>query len=122
MNESGGFLTWKVGQTPNVALLFLGYCCCCGLPLLLQLHAFRNELKSSFEEIDDNLHWVYVIIGIFGLYQNEQQLNSLEAKYSVNAAPNSLPWWLPLIVPVLWPLAIANQMRRLNELVAAAKK
>ena len=122
MNESGGFLSWKVGQTPNVALLFLGYFCCCGFPLLIQLHAFRNELKSSFEEIDDNLHWVYVIIGIFGLYQNEQQLNSLEAKYSVNAAPNSLPWWLPLIVPVLWPLAIANQMRRLNELVAVAKK
>lgn len=127
MNETkgsaaGGFLSWKIGQQPNVLLMYLGFCCCCGFPLMFQMHAFRNELKGKFDEIDDTLHWFNVIISIVGIYQNDKQLEELEAKYNVTPPPSSLPWWLPVFVNILWPLAIANQMKRLNAIVEAMEK
>ena len=118
----GGFIDWKLGQEPNTLLMFIGYCCCCGLPLIAQMHAFRNELKAAFSEVDDNLHWVNVIISIYGLYQNEQQLGELEKQHNVTAPAAAMPWWLPIVIPILWPMAIAAQMKRLNALASAVKQ
>ena len=122
MNGTGGFLDWKLRQEPNVMLMYVGMLCCCGLPILAQLHAFRNVLKATFPEVDDNLHWVAVIIGIFGLYQNETQLAELEKKYNIQAPASSMPWFLPILCGVLWPMALASQMKRLNALAQAAGK
>ena len=122
MNESGGFLDWKLGQKPNTVLLYIGYCCCCGFPLMFQIHAFRNAFKARFIEIDDNMHWLYVIIGFIGLYQNDKQLGEIEKLHNISVPAASLPWWLPLFLPILWPMAVASQMNRLNALNEAIKK
>ena len=114
MNETGGFLDWKIGQTPNVLMLFIGYCCCCGFPLIFQMHAFRREFAKAFG-VDDSAHWIAVIIGIYGLYLSNEQLTSLEAQKGITPA-SSMPWFLTLFVPILWPIAVADQMKRLNAL------
>jgi hypothetical protein len=103
-------------------LMYVGMLLCCGLTLFLHMHAFRNVLKATFPEVDDKLHWVAVIIGIFGLYQNEMQLAELEKKYNIQAPASSMPWFLPIFCGILWPLALASQMKRLNALAEAAGK
>ena len=122
MSQSGGFLSWKIGQQPNAALMYVGFCCCCGFPTVAHLHALRNELKNAFPEIEDDMHWIYVIISIIGLYKNEEQLAALEAKNNIANAASSLPWWLPFILPIMWPAVLASQMKRLNALVEATQK
>ena len=122
MNGAGGFLDWKLRQEPNVMLMYVGMLLCCGLTLFLHMHAFRNVLKATFPEVDDKLHWVAVIIGIFGLYQNEMQLAELEKKYNVQVPADSMPWFMPKLCGVLFPMALASQMKRLNALAEAAGK
>jgi hypothetical protein len=116
MSGFNGMIDWKIGEKPNLGMMYVGFCCLSGIPLICQLHAFRNVLKENFADIDDSQHWLAVIISIYGLYLNDKQLKELEAAKNITAE-SKMPWWLPIIVPALWPLALADQMNRLNALV-----
>lgn len=115
--RSAGMFNYRVGDTPNAALLFIGYCCCCGLSCLIQLHNIRTELKRCFPQIDDSQHWLKVIIGIWGVFVTNAQLEALEKENGIRYS-SQIPLPLLIFVPVLWPFTLAEMMRRLNAIAA----
>ena len=119
-NSSAGFLDWKAGQEPNVGILYLCMCCCCGLPFLFKFHSLRNVMKDELG-VDDSQHWLLVIIGIYGFYVSEKQLTELEASKGITNQ-SSMPLWVSIILFFLWPVKLAEMMNRINVLVAAKQQ
>lgn len=113
--KSAGVFNYSIGDIPNVAMLFIGWCCCCGIGSLLQLHNIRTELKKAFPQVDDSLHWPMVIIAIWGMFMTNADLEKLEKENNISYTSN-IPIILLLIIPVLWPFAEAEMMKRLNAL------
>ena len=113
--QSAGLFNYTVGNQPNVLMLFVGYCCCCGLSGIIQLHNIRNELKRIFPQINDSNHWLYVIIGLWGIYVTNNELAELEKEYGIVYTPK-VPVLLLIFLPVLWPIALGDMMSRLNAL------
>ena len=119
--RSTSLFGYQAGDVPNVPLLLVGYCCCCGLSGIMQLHNIRTELKRLFPEVDDSNHWLSVIIAIWALLRTDAQLTELEKRLNVPYTP-AIPPILTLVVPILWPIAEAEMMKRLNALMKADAK
>lgn len=119
-NSGAGFLEWKSGQEPNIGILYLCWCCCCGLPFLFKFHYLRNVLRDEFG-MDDSMHWLMIIIGIYGFYVTAKQVESLENAAGITRT-SSMPWWLPVFVFFLWPVLMADLMKRINVLAAAKQQ
>jgi hypothetical protein len=112
--KTAGFLDWKVGYQPNIVLMYFGFVCCCGLPTLPHLHYLRGEIERLFPEKNDGLHWVYVLIAILGLFMNHNALTEKENELGLKGSDISKFWFVVLIIPILWPFMIFDQMNRLN--------
>ena len=114
--RSTSLFGYQAGDVPNVPLLFVGYCCCCGVSGIMQLHNSRTELKRLFPELDDSNHWLSVLIAIWALLRTDAQLTDLEKRLNIQYTP-TIPPILTLVVPFLWPIAEAEMMKRLNVLM-----
>ncbi|MBE6405798.1 MAG: hypothetical protein E7040_07240 [Lentisphaerae bacterium] len=114
MRQSSGFIDWRLGQDANILMMFIGFYCCCGLPIFFKMHALRTELKNQFG-VDDSTHILAVLIPIYGLYITHKQISELEAKYDVKPVP-PIPWHYMIFAGgiILWPICVKEQMDRLN--------
>ena len=90
MRQSSGFVDWKIGQDANILMMFIGFICCCGLPIYFRVHALRNKLKNRFD-VDDSTHILAVLIPIYGMYITHRQLSELEATHGLQTV-TPIPW------------------------------
>ena len=115
--KSAGILSYHIGETPNIPMLFVSMCCCCWLGCYVQLHNIRTELKKAFPDIDDSNHILMVIVALWGLWATHNDLEKLEKENGLTYTPK-----FPIIVGILFapliPLTIADMMNRLNALAA----
>ena len=81
----------------------------------MQMHNLRTQLKYCFPQTDDSNHWLCVIIGWWGLFRTDAQLTELEKNSGIQYTPQ-FPTVLVVLLPVLWPIAEAEMMKRLNTL------
>lgn len=119
--EKSGFLKWQLGEEPNLVMLYVCAIICGPFLLMFYVHALRNELVKVNPNADDSMHWFAVIFPLIGLAITQVQLAEMEKIKGIEGK-NTVPYWewicivLSFISHLVFPLVIADQMKRLNAL------
>ena len=117
---SMSILSWKVGQTPNLGLLYLSSLCCCWLGYYFHLYNLYKELNRFFPKYDISLAIVKALFPIISWFTLDGEIEALAREANVTVPKAKFPALVCLLCGVLSPYVLADQMTRVNELCKAA--
>ena len=126
MNENVGLASgemsvtsWKIGQKPNMALLFGVSICCCWLGYYFHLYNLYTELKRFFPQYDSSMTIVKVLIPIVSWITLDNEIDALAKEANVSIPSAKIPALACILCALLAPYVLADQMNRINALCKA---
>lgn len=126
MAKKHGFIGYNRGEEPNVALMFLGMCCCTIPWILVGLGVYKaasEVLKSDFpDSMGRNI--LCAFFPIAGAIILDPILTKKEQELGIaNACPNMKTMGIvSFFCGLTAPLYLAGLIQRLNAIDAAANK